>query len=169
MHIKNIFNKKILLILILLIIIEIIYLFAIPPILNHLAAKNKIHNLINKLTNANIEYQNAKFKTSVTPNLTLYLDKLKIQDKDKSYCFIDADNLIIKISLTDLLRKRINIKNLEIENSILYVFQNKNGKFNFEELFPQKGKNAFHLFVKNNNLSIKNYNATFEDKILSLM
>lgn len=167
MHIKNIFNKKILLILILLIIIEIIYLFAIPPILNHLAAKNKIHNLINKLTNANIEYQNAKFKTSVTPNLTLYLDKLKIQDKDKSYCFIDADNLIIKISLTDLLRKRINIKNLEIENSILYVFQNKNGKFNFEELFPQKGKNAFHLFVKNNNLSIKNYNATFEDKILN--
>lgn len=167
MHIKNIFNKKILLTFFILVIIESTYIYVFPSVLNHIAEKDKIHNFINKSTNAYIEYKNAKFKTSITPNLTLDLDKIIIQDKNKSYSLIDADNICIEISLTDLLRKRLNIRNLKIKNAVLYIFQNKEGIFNFEELFPQKAKNPFHLYIKNNNISVENYNATFEDKILN--
>lgn len=166
MHIKKHIIKKLLKAAIIIAIFECAYLFVLPPILSSIIEKVCVKNFINKNSNANIEYKNPKIKTNILPAVTLSLSDFNIQDKANTYSLITADKISVKISLTSLLRKKINIKELTANNIDLYVFQDKDGFFNFEQLFPKKEKALFTPLITKTNININNYYAVFEDKIL---
>lgn len=164
MIIKNKIMKKIVKIAILFAVLECSYLFIIPPLVNHFLPNDLIKNIVEQNSNANIEYSNIKFSTNITNNLIFSVKNINISDKDKTYKMLNAENLELKIGITDLFRKKINLKDIKSKKINLYIFQDKDGITNIEKLFPQKQKTTFKPIIKNNSLSISQYYITLEDK-----
>ena len=166
MYINNKFVKIIFKIIISCAVLECLYLFALPPIINHFLSDDFINKFVYENTNADIKYDKLKLKTHIKPDISIHAGKISIKDKFDTYTFLESENLNVKISLSDLLRKRINIKNIKSDSINLYAFSNVDGKFNFEDLFPTKENSDFKLKIKNNSLNLEKYSITFEDKSL---
>ncbi|MGM9993502.1 MAG: AsmA-like C-terminal region-containing protein [Candidatus Avigastranaerophilus sp.] len=166
MHIKTGIIKKFFKIAIVFAIFECLYLYALPPVLNHYLPENLLKNQAEKYTNASFYYSDYKISTCIKPDITVFFKQVSISDKELSYKLLNADELEIKISLADILRKKINIKNINSKNLNLYIFRDKNGMSNIEELFPKKENSAFKLLLKNNKIKINDYYLIFEDKNL---
>ncbi len=147
-------------------IIEGMYLFALPVAMNLVAKTDIVKNLFESKTMASINYENAKFKTHIKPAITVSVQKLEINDKKNLENFILTTNTQAKISLFPLLYKNIEIRNLNSDSLSINLEKDENGTFNFEKLFPRKGKKAFHLVVKNSNLNLDNFKISFCDKKL---
>lgn len=167
MYIKNKIIKKIFKLAMLFAVLECLYIFVFPPVLNHFMPEDFLKNIIEKNTNSNIEYSNPRFSTDITPFFTFSVKNININDKEKTYRFLNAQDLKIKISIIDLLMKKINIKNITSEKFNLYIFQDKDGKINIEKLFPSNNKSEFKLLLKNNCLKINDYYVILENKQLN--
>lgn len=167
MYIKNRFIKSMFKIIVTIMVFECIYLFALPSLLNKIAADDSVYKYINNKSNANIEFLNPKFQTHIKPDITINLDKLIIQDKQKNNTILNAQNLKVRFSIFDLLRKRINVKYINSQNVNLYISCDEKGIFNFETIFSKDNKSPFHTVIKNNEINIDKYNITFEDKQLA--
>lgn len=166
MHIKNRYIKLLFKLFIIISILECIYLFAIPPILEQFANKDFISKILDKKTNAKLEYSNVKIKTHIKPQITLKAGKIKISNKEESNIFIDADNIDIKIHLLPLAKKKIDLNHLYANNIQINLEKDENGTYNFQKLFPSKQKKGIKTNFENSIIIIKNYKVSSIDEKL---
>ena len=75
MHIKNNFLKTLYKLFATIVIIECVYLFAVPLVVNEVLKTDVIKNIVSQKTNANLDYQTLNVKTRLAPNLYLYANK----------------------------------------------------------------------------------------------
>ena len=155
--IKSKYIKLLFKLFIIISILECIYLFAIPPVLEHFANKNFISGIFNAKTNAKLEYSNIKIKTHIKPQITLKTDRILISDKDSSDIFLCADNINLKINLFPIIRKKINLNYLYADNILINIEKDKDGNYNFHKLFPNKNKKTFKIDFNNTSINISNY------------
>lgn len=145
MHIKKILFR----IIITCFVLEGIYLFAVPEILNYFAQTDYIKNIFSEKTNASLNYSNAKFKTHFKPSVSINFGKLEISDKDNNVSFLNIKNGNAKIRLIPLLSKTISVENISADNVAVNIVKDENNVFNFEKLFPKKDKKTFDFSLKN--------------------
>lgn len=148
-------------------IFECFYLYAVPAVLNHFLPDYLLKDIVENNSNAHIEYSELRLKTHILPDITVSFNNINIHDKEHIYKLLNADNLKIRISLTDFLVKKVNIKNITAGDFNLYVFLDKDGTTNIEKLFPSKDNPSFKILIKNNTAQINNYYLKFEDKGLN--
>ena len=161
---NNKLKQKLLKAIITISIIEGIYLFALPFAMNHIANTNFVKNIFESKTNATINYEQAKFKTHIKPALTISVAKLKINDQKSDENFVSATNTRAKIAIFPLLNKKLEIKTLNSENLYINIEKDETGTFNFEKLFPKKGKKSLKLSLKNFSLNLKDLGLNLTDK-----
>ncbi len=168
-YINNIINimKRFIKILVTLIIIESIYLYVFPLGLEKIAQSNRLQNIISSKTNIKAEYNKLKIKTHIKPDITIKTSKLSLTDKNINQNVIYGSNITLKISLWDLIFKKINLKNLTADYINLNIERDKNGVFNFEKLFNSSGKKSFKAKIKKNNININNLNINIQDETLN--
>lgn len=156
-------NKKILLkTIITFVVIESIYLFAVPFALNIAVKTDCVKNIFASKTSATLNYENVKFKTHIKPALTVKIGKLSILSKEYEQVFISAQNATAKLMLFPLLQKKLNIQNIQADNLTINLEKDENGVFNFEKLFPSQ-KKTFKLSYKNSELNISDFSLSFTD------
>ena len=136
MHIKNIY-KQLSKVIISIIVLECLYLFAVPPVVNHFLNQDYIRNYVKNNTNANLDYEKAKLKTHILPHLSIRAKNLYVSEQETNKPFIFADNLDLKFSVIPLLKKKFNIKHIYSSNAKVFIDKDNNGQFNFEKLFKQ--------------------------------
>ena len=128
MHIKKILFKLIITCLVL----ESIYLFAVPAVLNYYAQTDHIKNILAEKTNANFNYNNAKFKTHFIPALSINVGKFEISDKNDNIPFLNIKNGNVKIRIIPLLTKTISIENLYADDATINLVKDENNIFNLQ-------------------------------------
>ena len=158
MDIKKKYIKLLFKLFIIISILECIYLFAIPPVLEYFANKNFISDIFNARTNAKIEYTNIKIKTHLKPQITLKTDKILICEKDNEKIFLNADNINLKVNLLPLIIKKFNPKHIYTGNIQINIEKDKNGVYNFQKLFPVNNKKNFKFDFDNTLIAISSYN-----------
>lgn len=166
MQIKNRHFKLLLKLFIVISILECIYLFAIPPVLNKFANTDYIKNLFAQKANAELEYSKIKVKTHIKPNLTIKADKITILDKENNNIVIDAENVNSRFAILPLISKQLNFRYLYADNLQINVTKDKNDNFNFTKLFPKKDKKIFKLKLTKSKISINNLNINSIDEQL---
>ena len=151
--------KNLLKVLISISILECMYLFAFPPIINYFLNQDYIRNIVKENTSAKLKYSQAKIKTHILPDITLKANSLSLENKTTAEPFININNLDAKISILSLIKKKINIKHFFADNIEIFLQKNNDGTFNYEKLFPTKEKKSnLKLKLKNTKLKIKKYN-----------
>lgn len=159
-------KKKILLkIIITIVIIESIYLFAIPFALNSAVKTEFVKNIFAKKTNAVLNYGEIKIKTHIKPAITISADNFYIKSKEDNFEFLNAKNLRLKFDLLPLLLKKVNIKELTTSDVNILLERDENGILNLTKLFPSK-KKSFKITLKNSAFNITNFNLNFDDKTI---
>lgn len=97
----------------------------------------------------------------------------------KNGTFIKADKLVVKIDLKPLFDKHIKIKTVGLEDVVVNIIKNKNGKFNFDDLMSlgssaqtkpeaQKDNTATPYTLVADNIYIKNSTINFTDKMADM-
>ena len=164
MQINKNFIKKLVKILISIFVLECVYLFVIPITFNSIIKTNFVKNLISTKTNANINYDELKLKTHITPSINIKAKSINIINKETSEEFLNAENTNLKIKLFPLIFKKLDIRHINSEKLSLNIEKDENGQFNFEKLFPSKKKKSFKLQLNKNKLKINNLNINFNDE-----
>ena len=149
--------KSLLKILITIAVLECVYLFVLPPVINHFLNKDYIKNLVKENTNAKLDYSKAKIKTHLLPDITIKADTLNLSDKTTEEPFVNINNLDAKFSIFPLLKNKLKIKHIYADYSEIFLNKNADGTFNFERLFPSKGNKKLKLKLKKTKLKIKKY------------
>ena len=105
------------------------------------AYKADISHLVYKYTSRELNI-NGKIKWSLTPQVTLGIQDITLNNtSDFTGPLLKAAEANIKLSLIDLLKKKIVIKGLGLQNPEIYLVKTKNGHTNFDDLLsPKKPK-----------------------------
>ncbi len=159
-------KSKIITLIITLSAMECLYLFAFPFVIDKVINSNKIKNILNSNPYLSINYSQSQIKTHLKPDLSFSFNNLNITFKNKKP-LITTNNIMVRLSILDILFKKINIKTLNSDNLILYLEKNENGKFNFEELFPESNNKKYKIKFKNNLINIQNYKIKIKNKIIN--
>lgn len=167
MQTKNHYLKLLLKLFIVISILECIYLFAIPPVLNEFTKTNYIKSLFSKNTNAKLEYSKIKIKTHIKPNITIKADKISIIDKEDNSITLYADNINSEFAVLPLICKQLNFKRLYADNFQINIKRDKDGNFNLAKLFPQKNKKLFKLRLNKSIISFNNLDIYSTDEQLN--
>ena len=167
MHIKNRYIKTLFKVLITISVFECLYLFAVPAIINGFLNGDLIKDIVNKNTNAELDYKNAKIKTHIKPIVSLKADEITLKDKETNLIVINADNINSKISLTSLICKKINIKQFYVDKLETNFTVDKDGDLNFKKLFKSNDKKSnWALKFKNSDFAIKNLSINAQNEQL---
>ncbi|MBN2088219.1 AsmA family protein [candidate division KSB1 bacterium] len=104
---------------------------------NDLVRKYAIAEISSAL-NRKIDIQSARinlFKGIALENLVLYeSDSLKAPDAEISPPFVSIDEIILKYRFWPLLKKQIKIHEVRIDSPTVFLSQNPDGKWNFDDL-----------------------------------
>lgn len=155
MQLKHRFIKQFFKLAVLIAIIECIYLFFIPFMVNKIIYKESFHKFIENKTNIVINYKNPEIKTYLLPYLSIKADNINIKDSQKDILY--ANNLDVKISLLPLLIKKMQFKYLRAQNLDLNIIRDKQGNFNFQKLFQPKKNSIIKISYNNALIDIENY------------
>ncbi len=158
-------KKKILPIVATLFFLILSFFIFLPAIIKHIAI-----NKIQKLTGRTISVKNLSlnyFKSEFAVN---YFSMFEKNGTDKFAAF---DQFFVKISITDLLRKKINIEKIDLINPFIKIRKNKED-FNFSDILAKFADNSvdaktdtsaaeqFQFVI--NNITVKNGLFGFNDE-----
>lgn len=166
MHIKSQFFKILYKLFVTIIIIECVYLFAVPLVVNEVLKIDVVKNLVSSKTNAKLDYQTLKIKTYLTPDLSIYAKNVELLSKETNDTFLEAQMLSLKIKLLPLISKQLDFKNASTQNLVVNIEKDEEGVYNFTKLFPKKEKSTFKLKLKDNTFKINNIVINYDDKKL---
>lgn len=168
MQIKNHYIKLLFKILITISILECVYLFVVPTIINTFLNGDFIKNIIKNNSNAELNYKNAKVKTHILPNISASFDEIELKNNKTQEIIINANKLNSNVALIPLINKKINFKTFYADRIELNVLRDKNGEFNFTKLLTKtENKTPFKFEFKNTNVEITNLKINAIDELLS--
>ena len=163
MQIKNFFKNILLKIIIIIITFATLYLFMLPVLFNNYADLNYLKEIVQEKTNIIPEVDKLEIKTHITPYLTLFSDNIKIKDKENNN-IIDAQDLMIQISLWDLLFKQITPKKIIADNIKINIVRDKDGIFNFQKIFNENDNTKLKISYNNSKILINQYQINANDE-----
>ncbi len=167
MSIKNCY-KKLLRILILISIFEVVYLLAVPRMMEHFINKDTIKNAVKAKTNAEINYSRIKVKTHILPYLTFKTKDISLFSQEDESPLINARDVDVKISILPLLRKKLNLKHIYSSNTDINITRNSDGQYNFENLFKKENKKpSFKIHYGSLVVGVQNYKLNLNDEFLN--
>ncbi|MBQ3642410.1 hypothetical protein II906_10885, partial [bacterium] len=167
MEINNRFIKNLFKTILIIVVIEVLYLTAVPFTVTQIAKTNLIKKVFSSQTNADLKYKKLKFKTHVTPSITIKAKELGIYDKENNSEFIFLKKPEIKLSLLSLIAKKIDIRSFNSDITRINVSRDKDGNFNFEELFNLNSKSEYIPVFKNNKINTELLNINYADEQLN--
>ena len=144
-------------------ILECIYLFFIPFMLERDIVQMYIQKNLQNKFNLKIQYINPEFKTYIKPALSIKFKEISIYGENSNDLILEAQNPELKISLLPVVIKKLDIKHLFADDIHLNIEKDKDGKFNFEKLFDGNSKKNFKLSYENTLLNIKNLHVNTKD------
>lgn len=117
----KIFTISIVIAIVVAVMPVIIYLKALPWIVSNDRAINYVEDFAKKNYSLDVDIKTPELKTKLSPDIDFSVDKISVKNKKDS--LLDIKNFEIKFSLAEILKKRIIIKNANIED--FYVDVNK--------------------------------------------
>ena len=163
---KNKHAKFIIVLLSTLLIIEGLYLFALPKIINIGKRTNDIEKMYAQKTGNSIKIKGLSLKTYADFSVGLRAQSISLSTK-KSPNIINGDNLYVKIPLLPLIYKDLNLNYASADKLDANIERYKNGKFNVQELAFKSEKKVFDFNAKDAKCDIKKYNINFRDDALN--
>ena len=157
-------RKFLLSIIFLLFALYVGYYFGFPAILNNPANFQRIENYA-KQSGYNFAISNPVIKREFIPSINFSADNFSILNDDNSKA-LDINSLNINVRLLPLLFKKVNIKQLSVQDiNVNFVYDTdkkfKLGQYTFDNI----PKTDFNINPKN--VNIRNINAVFDNKITS--
>ena len=131
------FNKIFLFSILIALIVVILSYFLIARLITPTFVKN----CLDKYTNLNFEFQNAKINLDYKFNLSTTADSIKIYDKNKKILFLDMQNPKIKVQPVAFLFNKADIENFETQKIILNITKDENGKIDLINSLKPELKN----------------------------
>ncbi len=166
MHINKNFIKIFSKYLIIIALLEGVYLYAVPAVLNNLAGKNYIKNFISQKTNICLNYDTLTFKTHIIPAVTVNILNLDMKNKINGEDLINSKNLNLKINILPLFLKKLNLQEINSIDLNINLIKDKDGNFNFQKLLNSKGKQGFKTSLKEAKINVYNYCVNLKDENL---
>ena len=168
MHIKNHHIKKLFKLLITISVLECIYLFAVPAIINNLLQSDLLKNIVKDKTNTELDYKQAKIKTHIKPFVSINTKEITLKEKETNTPVITVNNLDAKISFISLLCKKVNIKQFYADKLDANLNIDDNGNLNLKKLFNLNDKKSNWKFeLKNSAYNAKNISINLNNEQLA--
>lgn len=136
MLIKNKFPIFIISILITFLIIESLYLYVLPKVIDVNAHLPLITKTYHEKTGNEILVDNLQLKTFADFSFSLNAKKLQINNKNKENV-VSIQNVSLRVPLFPLIFKEINIKNISANDLRIKAERYSNGKYSLEDLIFQ--------------------------------
>lgn len=162
---ENIIKILIITVIVLVALIEGVYLFVVPSVINGIFDSNKAAAFVKEKTGLTLIYKTAKIKTYPSFSMKFEASDVLLKDK-KSNKIFSARNFETKIGLPSLFVKKVTVKTLLANNLNFSFSRNKDKKFylgdyllNFD---PKKEVN-----IDINKLNVTDSSITFDDKLIN--
>jgi uncharacterized protein YhdP len=155
-------KKKIILlaaILISLVGLAAISVFVATRMLDLETHRAELIQAVKTALNRDIHYAKGDFSLWFRPAFTF--TEVVIKEKDAQATFITADRLSFKLAILPLLKKKIVLHEMALENPRIAVIREASGAFNVSDLLEDKKQD---LFLKVNRLRIRNGAVRFTDR-----
>ncbi len=165
---KQRFLKLLFKLFIFLSLLECIYLFVLPSVLQNILNKDFISYYLEKNTNIVLKADKLTVQTLIKPSIKISAKNISLKNKTTMSPLVSADTLDFETELLPLIFKTAIPKHFYSDNLQINIEQNKDGSFNFENLIPLKGKNSFKIKYKNSEIrtsgaiNINNKKSDFE-------
>ena len=154
-------------IIILAIIIIILYFLAIPRLIDIEQHRPQIEKAVEERIDLPLTL--GKMETSLTADLGIRVrfKSIDIKHSDQKD-FISTGPVYIEIALPSLLRKKVVIREIKSERPTLYLARLQNGKFDIEQLIPERKERPeeYEVIFRNTNIIINNYRLYFKDQFI---
>ena len=166
--IKSLLKKKaVLIIATMAVIVLSFYFIVVPKLINIEKYRPEIEKSIKQNVEAPIKL--GKLSVSMTWNLGFKIntDNIEVKHADKSK-FISTGPGSIEIFLPYLIKHKVNIREIRVNNVIANITRYKNGKFDIEQLIPRNKKSKkYKVILKNTSIIAQNYRIVFTDKYIN--
>lgn len=159
--IKNIFNKKTLIITTALIGFCCCVYFLLGFCANHFLTAQKIENITKQQTGLDLNIEGPKISTTLGLSLAISAKNISIDASDKR--LFSANNIKFRVKLLPLIFKNLSIPYIEAQNININLHRDKNGKFNFEKYITQDKSFPLKLNFDKTLLKIKQSKVLFKD------
>ena len=141
------------------------YYFGVPAILNSQQSQNFIKQSIKKDFGLDIELNNSKFKTHITPTISFAADNFKILNSDKTNALY-LENFSLKLNLLPLIIGKIEIKEFLAEDFFVNLVLDNELKLKLgDNNIPKTSKSNFT--IQRASLGIKKYQVLFNDNYIN--
>lgn len=136
---------------------EVIYLFAVPKFVS--CNLNKIINFVENKSGLALSYDKFKFKTKFDLSCSFNIENLNIKTK-QNINILTVNQTNLAFYPLKLVFKTFDLKSFYAKNLNLNVCRDENGVFNFVNI----NFKPTDLKLKYNNINLKTYNISFDDK-----
>lgn len=155
------------LILAIIILVEGLYLIALPRYLNGLFSSHKIESVLKEKTGLILTYKDARIKTTPSFNLVLNFTNLLLKDSDDNK-ILSAKEYNSAIRVVPLLFKKVVLKQMSANDLYFNFSRNKDKKLYLGNYPLNLDFEAFKgREIEFDNLTVGNVNILFEDKFLN--
>ena len=146
---KNRFIKLIFKLFIVISVLECMYLLVLPAFLQKIFNKDFICSFLENNSNIILSADKLVLKTHFSPSVSLFAKNIKIKNKNTNQLLISADDTDLQINLLPLILKKISPKHFYADNLKLFILQNNDGSFNFDNLMTEKNNKSFKFQYNN--------------------
>lgn len=159
--------KRLVMTLFPLILLGIIYFHVVPGLVNIPKYKPTIEREVNNRLKAKVYLGNLNLSMSWMLGAVVSTDSIKIVHPDGSK-FINTKGGSIEVSLLDLLRKHVIIRDISLHDVDADIVRNSKGELNISELIPAKvtTPKVFKIDLDDTNIFLNHYKVHYTDNFV---
>ena len=128
----------------------VVFVFLLLFIIKNSISYSFIENSFNKFCGLKLELINPNTDFNLYADIKFKADKINIYNENKTAKFLEISNLNLQVKPFGFILKKANIKNLSSDFVKLYLYKDKNGKFELFEIL----KNKDFKFLKDNKITL---------------
>ncbi len=136
--------------ILLLFFCAVVFVFLLLFIIKNSISYSFIENSFNKFCGLKLELINPNTDFNLYADIKFKADKVNIYNENKTTKFLEISNLNLQVKPFGFVLKKANIKNLSSDFVRLYLYKDKNGKFELFEIL----KNKDFKFLKDNKITL---------------
>jgi len=130
-------------------LLEIIYLTAVPFLIEKFIDEDAVCSFVSNNTNVSLKAGRIKITARMPLSIAASAYNVQAENKLTNQSVLSAKALDFEMPLLPLLFKKAEPKHFYADNLQIFITQDENGNFNFENLFPVLSKNHFKTELKN--------------------